>query len=707
MSTAGNRRARFAVRSVVLLAAITVICVLCGFLASRFAYRLDATATREHQLSERTRKVLNGLQGPHELVVLVNGAGLDLTAARRTQDVLDSFGRASPSLRVTTIDASSTKGIAEIDQLLARLSERFASESERTRRGVEASGTGLTGIAESLGQLSDSLLSAGKLVDPEATGGTTLQKFFTDAAAICRVSGQDLSKAGTTARQQLSAMIGQTRIPATDEAVRTLRQPMNGVLTQLKAIAESLEALSAPNAQNVSAAVQDSSRRLLPQTNAIRDELRRQSAAMDDLPKLPIASVARLIEHSSAALVIGPSGSATGSSQGIAGVDVSSLFPARAASGEAAPDVRARTEDLLAGAIASISTRNAPIIVLTHGTASKLGPDYPMFSRLVERLRLRGVDVVEWPVAVEPEMPSMTKVNPAGERPLVFVMLPATADSQETAARMLKLSAAVKKLINDGKSLLISLNPSATQSVGAPDPLAEFLTPLGITAKTGLPLLQQFTTPTGRVVSADLTIIDPHDGHAISSSIRGLGTVLLWPIPLMLNTSGSSRVMPIISVENQSSSIWGESEWSEFRRVPPAQRSSLVNPPAPDASRDDPRGPWTVAACVERPVSSTSPTQRIVVVGSNGWFFDEVAAATGTVNNRPTLLAPGNAELFEASVFWLAHEDERLAAGPQAGTASLIPPLSEGRLSAIRWALIAGLPLIILILGAVWRLVRG
>lgn len=96
-----------------------------------------------------------------------------------------------------------------------------------------------------------------------------------------------------------------------------------------------------------------------------------------------------------------------------------------------------------------------------------------------------------------------------------------------------------------------------------------------------------------------------------------------------------------------------------------------------------------------------------MVVSSNGWFFDEIAQATANVDGRAQLQLPGNAELFEACVWWLAHQDDRVATSAQADAVTLIPPMSQAKLGAIRWGLIAGLPLLILLMGIVWRVVRG
>ena len=74
---------------------------------------------------------------------------------------------------------------------------------------------------------------------------------------------------------------------------------------------------------------------------------------------------------------------------------------------------------------------------------------------------------------------------------------------------------------------------------------------------------------------------------------------------------------------------------------------------------------------------------------------------------RVALVSPGNAELFEAAVLWLAGQDELIATSAGARSTAMVKPLSPGSLTALRWGLIAGLPLMTLGLGILWRLARG
>jgi hypothetical protein len=161
----------------------------------------------------------------------------------------------------------------------------------------------------------------------------------------------------------------------------------------------------------------------------------------------------------------------------------------------------------------------------------------------------------------------------------------------------------------------------------------------------------------------------------------------------------------------KSPSVWGESEWQGYWQTPGDQRHMVVNPPAPDSARDDTGTPegWTVAAAIERdvPGDTTSQRQRVIVVASSGWFLDAITQSGRVIDGRRVESNPGNLELFESAVFWLARSDELIARSATAEAAPLIPALSQQARAMTSWGLVIGLPIIVLLVGATIRLIRG
>ena len=84
---------------------------------------------------------------------------------------------------------------------------------------------------------------------------------------------------------------------------------------------------------------------------------------------------------------------------------------------------------------------------------------------------------------------------------------------------------------------------------------------------------------------------------------------------------------------------------------------------------------WRVAVASER-FEVGKPSQRLVAVGSNSWYMDAVSRQTANVDGRMVLAYPGNSEMFEAAVWWLAGQDDLIAQSPSAQAVAIIQPMS-------------------------------
>lgn len=710
LATAFRRRRRYAFQTAALLLAITTSCILLGLLAARFPARIDVTATREHRLSERTIALLADLDKPYEIAIAANLGSLDARAADRTRDVLDTFARASGNVKVTLIDTGSTRGIKDYDELLNRLADRFKPDIDAQTKTIQSAFP----VAESLNQylagLSTQLLATREATPENAENAKQIRDFLEAAAARARVLADDLARSADASKKALERRVGQMPVPPVDDAIRAISTALSGLAVALSQIRAQVEVLE--TSDKVPAAVRDRAKPIAASLLQQRNLAALTAGELDRLPALPLLGVARTLVQTSAALVIGPPGDSASARAGITAIDFNSLFPPRLPEG-ATPgpqlDLRARTEELIATAIASLRNNNAPIVVLMHDLPGKIAPDFRGFQALKERLELHGIGLFEWTTASDRDPPSLTSLDPAGKRPVVFANFSRVPNSPEAAARMGRLADALAKTVRDHKPLLLSVNVSALPGTGDKDPLVEFLPPLGISADSGRPLMQQSRTPGGgRNVATDFFFVNANTDHSIGKAINGLKTHLFGPIPIRIGELPSGTTATPILTAPSDGNTWAESEWLGYARIPTAQRSQVINPPAPDSPRDDPKGPWPVVVSLEHTVQTGTPPQRLVVVGGSDWFLDAVTEhPVGIVDGPPIFDAPGNLELFESAVLWLAGQDELIARSAQARSVPLIPPLSDAKLAAIRWSLIAGLPLLVLLIGASWRLARG
>lgn len=708
---AAGRRARYALQAAALVFAATAVCVLAGLLAARFPARIDATATREHRLSARTEAVLAGLKEPYEIIVAANFAMLEPGTADRTRGVLQNLERASGNVRVTEIDVGARGGAERLDETMRRIVDRFRPQLEAQRKGLGALAAGAAGMRASLTTLSETLLGLQKGVKDEDPNAGVLRRWFGDGAAQCRLYAEELGKAGATASAAAGAPVDAPSTPGADDAVRGAKQAVSQALSAVASINTGLDSMGKAAPGAVAPETAGAARSAVLQVAQVRGALGQALAGLEDLPRTPVGPVWRLLQQTSTAVIVGPPGAARG---GVTSLDLSSIFPVRPPEGvpSVPQDLRARAEELLSGALASLSRTDAPIVVLVHGQDVRIAPAFVPLAPLVDRLGLRGVDFAEWAVGMDDEPPSLKALDPKGERPVVWVVASMAPGKADDAARMARLAKAAAKLVGEGRSVLINAVPSGTAAIGQKDAMVEFLEPLGITVDTARPLLRQGTTPRGRVVSPDLAVADPRAEHAVSAALRGQALYLAWAVPVRAGEPKPGvTVTPVVRIEDDGGAVWAESEWQGFLQVPAEQRANLFDPPAPNTSRDDTKGPWTVVAAVERAVGGDKAggkPQRLLVVGNNKWMDAGVLGEAVDLGGGRTVPAwPGNMELLDAGVSWLAGQDGLIAAGPSSGAVAVIPPLAPGVVTALRWGLVGGVPVLILLVGAVWRLMRG
>ncbi len=723
-------RWRFAMSATILLLAATISALLVGILGSRLSTRFDLTSTREHQLSPHTRTVLAKLDRPVELVLAGDFSQVDRGVRQRTFDVLEKFSRAGGSngsrFKITTLDTGSPHGAVQYDELLKRLAEQAAPAVGKQRATVmgvieaaESMGTNMAGIGESLQGIRDLLATA------QISSGAleTLRKYFDGEAAKCRSFAESMQSTAAKARTALEQPPEGVPVPPLDGIARLLRGPIAELAGGLPSLNSALDRFALTEGVPAEAAARAIA--LSKNVAGLRDRLARRVAEIDALEPLPIVTIARTIQRSRAALLIAEpksDGNASGTlgERDLVAIDPDALLPLASNNprGQNGPrlDERFRTEELIAAGLAALGHEIRPVAVFVHAGAGRLMPNLGPWGRVAARLGLRGIDANEWPVMVDEQPPNLTGTGAGGASPpVVYVIVGMELRRKEDAVRMSKLAAAAARLIHEGKNVLASAAPSTLPGSGAPDPMADFLEEVGIKPETGLLLMEEARVvgPAGqqRVVSPEFALVGPGASHAVSEALHGLVTYFPWAIPLKPAASPPAGVTvePVLTKAGRPE-VWAESEWQTLWQTPAEQRQRVPQP-AMDSPRDQAAPPtgsaWWLAAAIERRSEALKGTQRVIVVGSPTWFFDIVADAQTVVDGKASVAAPGNIELLHASIAWLAGREDLIARSAEAMALPTIPELQAGQIAALRLALIGGLPIVVLIAGAVWRAWKG
>jgi len=742
-TSAVARRGRYGAQSLILVVAVGCCWLFAVLIAERVGSRFDLTSTGEHRLGERASRIVAGLDGPHEIIVCANAALLDPQAARRTRDVLDAFSHASDNLRTTIIDIGTTRGSDELDALIGRLIDRPDSGVDRYERviveAIESAGI----LAAGLARLSVSMREGlGIAQEPGAVNTEVLTRFFESGSALGELWIGRLTTGSQRAEQAREKSIARTPARALDEAALALAEPLAALAEELALRERDLVQLAQAGPELVPERVATLAATLRPLSAELRDRAARSASELRDTPAPDVVRIARILERTSVVLVVGPGGRVDGvggsSRRTLAAVDGDSIFPPALPSGPGGSpgsvgtsraDPRLRAEELLASALGSLGDRLGPRVVLVHGAPSRLAPSFAPVQMLADRLALRGGVLDEWAVMVDESRPRPRTAEDE-RRPTVYVTVGVPPTAPDAERRSVRLAQAVGGLIRSGDAVLASFAPSLMPSIGDRDPMVTAFEPIGLRADTGRVLLRLDRGPDGSsIVQADTRLTPGRTTggedrvSALTRSVEGLGLQLWWATPLKLAETPPARVRvlePLLEIGQETTSSggagggggggitrWAESEWRAFSQIPPSQHARVLDPPRPDAGRDDIQGPWTLAAAIEITDPSFARPQRVVAVGSNGWFFDEIAQQyAGVIDGRPVLAAPGNAEFFEAAVWWLAGQEDLISRSSSARAVPRIPAMSAERVSALRWGLVAGLPAGVLVLGAFIRLIR-
>ncbi len=667
-----------------LMLALGVV-VLVNMLASSRLARLDVTSTGRLALSPRTQQVLESAEPGTEIVLAADLSGRTRPAAdvRRALDMLDEIGRGSASVTVSVIDTSSGSGQAAFEGLVRRLSERDRAALSEAERRVAAALEGLDRAGVALQAHASDLEGLRARV-----GGETSADLGTRASRL-RSTAEQIGPMREHVGALLEREIVGERLADLPEARRVIVESADAVRTLLRVTANQLTALA--SAQGIEEETRNRASAAAGRVQASADEIGALSAGLQAEALPGVVRVVGALTASEALLVLGPSG--------VAAVSMEDLFPA-SAPGAPGTDPGRRAEALVTNALSTLDSSGRPVVVVTHAGTSRVlagGADGPLAS-LRRRSGLRGVEWVEWPVVMEPERPGAVAAAQADGRAVVYVVIGIDTSAQGGAERAARSAAVLTDLLENGESVMVNLAPSTLPGLGEEDPMVEALASLGLEADTGRPVLTETRRGDDRLVAWEQVLVGA-GGEGLTQSVSGLAVAVPWPTVIEATGEGVDAA-PLLSLAADGGA-WREGEWLGYWVTPPQQRALLVEKPEPDGTRDADAGGKSIAWQIDR------EDGRVLVVGSHLWLFDSVADRPAVIDGRIVQQNPGNAELFLGGIEWLAGNDGLLGRSAAAFETPTVQPIEAGRLSLIRWLLVGGLPVGVMLVGVAVRIVGG
>ena len=669
------------------------IAVLLVVLFAPVLPRFDVTSTGRLALAPRTLAVL--AEAPPETRVVLaadlSSGRYSPASVRRVLDILDEFERAGRSLEVTSIDTGSIDGRARFEGFIRSMLDRDQGE-------IAAAVSKAEDLAQTLDAMEGTLTRYASGIDDlrgRAAAPSTADA-LAPRASQCRATAEQIPAMTAAVRSLLERTIGERTAPDLPQARSLLVDSVASIRTLLRVIAEDLATRAAAQAFDAEGAERAASlaRVMTSQSDALG-----ASVAGLEAQQLPavIRAVAAL-EASEALLVLGPPGT------GVNAVGLDDLIPQQTP-GAPAIDAGRTAEALLTNALATLGDSARPVVVITHASPRRIlrSDGDGILAALQRRSGLRGIEWLEWPVLLDQEPPSAIARAKAEARPVIFSVIGVDTAASGGADRAERTAAVTTALIQTGERVLLNLAPSTLPGMGEADPMAEPLNLLGLRADTGRPVLRERQRGNDRLVDWEITLVPGDSDSPLGAVVTGLATLIPWPMviePIEADEQAHA-LSPILTLSGVEG-VWREGEWLGYWVTNPQQRPLLRDKPAPGGTRDATAADAAIAWSIE-----SAERSRAVVIGSHIWMFDQASDRPAVIDGRLVQTSPGNAELFLAAIEWLAGNDGMLAPSASAMSTPTVQPIEAGRLSVIRWSLVAGLPLVTLMMGIAFRVLRG
>lgn len=696
------------------LAATGASAVLLGVLAHDHRVRFDVTSSGAHRLSPRAERTAELIEDPTELVFAIDLGGADRRAVDLVTDVLEAYQRANPEISARVIDLGVPAGIEQTDELLSVLADRESDRAGRVVRALRENADAMRAYAADAESLARRLDAVRDAIATDAPGAATNRMFFEQRAGLLRLGARELIEQAGLLGAALDEPSGPAGLPNTDRLVPGATALWSAQRSQLDDLAEQARAFGRAGVSGDSAG--PAATAAAGEAQRLRDEAAVAQERLERLPQLDTLRVARALETGESLLVIGPP------ELGVSAVDLEALLPPvellERAGLSPAGVIGPRAQELIATAIGRLLRPDRPIVVFTHAQppGSVFAQNGP-FAGVRERLSQLEIDTLEWAALEQVEPDGLAALDPAGVRPVVFLVVSPDSTAGSVgggitgAQRAGELAGVVARLVDAGEPVLLNLNPSVFPTYGDSDPLAAVGERFGIVARTGKPLLRSTPGgPSGRIIEPHTTVVAPDpggDAHPVADAVRGLRTLLPWATALDIEQRDRARAWPVLEMTGeQAAESWAESRWMRLWSEPAAARAMMTDPPAFDPDQDERRERWILAAAAER--ETRIGVTRLAVVGSNGWTSDgAVLGSTQLVDGRVARRHPGNAAMLSGMIHWLAGLDELIAPGADARPVATVKPLDPSQLTSVRWMLLGLVPGVILIAGGAWRAWRG
>jgi len=691
--TASTRRAKYGFNVAIAAGVAVAIVVIVNALAYRFYHRVDLTETRRYSLSPQTRQVLDRLDSDVRLVTLLRGSNPYIT---QTRDLVSDYARLSGRLSAEHLVAD--QEIARVDAFYAELIERFDSELAPVREALDRAREALRELAEQSVQMRGPLSAL--FENPALQDGELKQFAESVAQAVARID-RDVQSIVEDFDERLDAPL-----PAYPRMLEESREALRQYDERLLTIA--IEEFDRALARDLSAELTEQLKSVRGMLARTRESVRSALSALESASEAEAYATvrSRLSQTSNAVVVMGQEQVEVLGVEQMFRVEASSEGPAGQASSSGASsrqNVQFLGEEMLTGSLVKLQMDQMPLVVfMTASRQPVLGPR-GAYTQVAERLEKLGFEVAAWnplgtPGPMGRPQPPGEPPEPAPQQEAVWVVLPRgeppnpmNPQSQQGPQR---IAEHLKNRLDKGDSAFAMASALPGVFFGPVDPVVQLLRTWGLDIQTDRIILREAGAGTREPRAAsDMIVRDWPEDSPITRALAGLEAIFLQTSPIRfpeLEPDSPVRAQPLFSVTGER--LWTEAQVEEFPDIPYNPETAAEAFPIAARAVNDQTGSRLIA--IADPIWASDRITRLGVLGPG------TASVFGA-------RFPGNSELFVNAVYWLSKLDELIAASPRTQDIPRVQAMDRSELLGLRWALLIGIPTLIVVTGlSVWAVRR-
>ncbi len=669
--------------SIVIALAIVVVINVIAY--RRLAHlRKDLTATRLYSLSDQTRKVLQSLDKDYRIVTLISRSN---EAIGKAKDLIAEYDHYSSHVAVEHINP--TLQIGRVAQFYQTLLKRYDDQIEPLQKSVESGRAALDQLRNDIDAQKHVLSQI--LQNKQFTDEKLKQFVQSIAQAFSRFESQ-YEQATTQIDQTLASSL-----PDYSGAIGIVQSVLTAYDEKVFAVAiEHLKTTA--TSTTIHSTVQN---QLLQLTDEFGQARRNLAGALGQLQSSPMSEeYSKLREQ----LNVSDTVVLVGDDQ-IRVVPLEKMFrlPQNAQQQQMAggpqPEFQFLGEEKITGALIAMSLEHQPLVVFVQGGRQPVLGYQGQYEQVANRLRNMNFEVKDWslggkrnPMTGQPGPPSPPPTPAPGQK-VVWIATPIEASPmmmQQGGGPSQKITAHIAQRLEQGDSVMVMLAPNPMAAMGMPDPMAKLISSWGINVQNDRVVMNEVMLRNRKTAGDPTMRINqwPQD-LSITQAMAGTAGVFVSACPVDWKAAEGVTIYPLAQATGQR--MWAHTNMRD------------QNPTYQEATAAD---VFTLAVAAQK-----TDGQRIAVFADPVWATDQIVnyglLGAGTASMVGAMF-PANAELFVNSVFWLSDLDQLIAASARTQDIRRIKAISAGQLTALRWGLILGMPLVVLLGGVgVWMTRRG